>query len=227
MQTVLTTKSMIEDAQAIKIEIPLRKNGKDRLLQKTAIEYCAENIIFVRHPDETVDLCAIIISKEIGALNQQGKGLDYSLESSILADEEFFINEKPLDPIVMVGHPYGLMDEVNPQPIFRRGVYATDPSLDYNGRKEFLIDVTNSGNLGGFPVFRFDDKMYNDRSGSGLSLTLASRLVLLGLSCVEYPNAIAVSGVHNHVVRVVKASRIKELQEYLKKRYIDENQQKK
>ena len=227
MVTVLTTKSLLECAKEIKIEIPMRMSGKDRMLQKIVIAYGAENIFYECHPDRTVDLCAIIISKEIGELDKQGKTLDYYLESSILANEEFFKKEKPLDPIVMVGHPYGLMDEVNPQPIFRRGVYATDPSLDYNGRREFLIDVTNSGNLGGFPVFRFDDKMYNDRSGFGITITLASRLTLLGISSVEYANAIPVNGVNDHVVRVLKASRIKELQEYLKKRYCYETQKKK
>lgn len=58
----------------------------------------------------------------------------------------------------MIGYPVGLMDEVNLQPIFRRGVYATNPSLDYMGRKEFLLDIPNNGGSSGSPVFRFDKK---------------------------------------------------------------------
>lgn len=61
----------------------------------------------------------------------------------------------------MIGYPVGLMDEVNLQPIFRRGVYATNPSLDYMGRKEFLLDIPNNGGSSGSPVFHFDEKMYD------------------------------------------------------------------
>lgn len=75
-----------------------------------------------------------------------------------MAGDDFYAKERQLDQVVMIGYPVGLMDEVNLQPIFRRGVYATNPSLDYMGRKEFLLDIPNNGGSSGSPVFHFDKK---------------------------------------------------------------------
>ena len=46
-----------------------------------------------------------------------------------------------------------LIDEVNNKPVVRKGITATDIRLDYNGRKEFLIDAACFHGSSGSPVF--------------------------------------------------------------------------
>ena len=59
----------------------------------------------------------------------------------------------PVEDIVMIGYPIGLIDEVNNKPVVRKGITATDIRLDYNGRKEFLIDAACFHGSSGSPVF--------------------------------------------------------------------------
>ena len=76
-----------------------------------------------------------------------------------------------LDEVAMVGYPNAIADEVNNQPIFRRGVWATNPSLDYDGHKEFLTDIATIGGSSGAPVLQVNN---------GVSINQRTRSVCLG-----------------------------------------------
>jgi len=41
----------------------------------------------------------------------------------------------------MIGYPSGLWDTKNNLPIVRKGITATTPYFDYNGKREFLVDI--------------------------------------------------------------------------------------
>ncbi len=211
IQVVLTARHLVADASIVTMTFPMkfiRNQGKPT---RGNIKYTKGNIRIESHPDTNVDLCAIIISAAVNELRSKGKELIFSFDTSVLADDKFYEKERPLDPVVMVGHPVGLMDEVNYQPIFRRGVYATNPSIDYMGRKEFLLDIPNNGGSSGSPVFRFDDKMYNDRTGGGVNMIIGSRLVMVGMSFDNGNTAVLMTGPSNCTAWVIKTSRIKEL----------------
>ena len=88
----------------------------------------------------------------------------------IPTDEELK-NLDYMEDIFMVGYPRGLCDELNNYPIFRKGVTATHPYVDYQGKREFLLDITNIGGSSGSPVFikkEFEiDKNHNITIGTG------------------------------------------------------------
>ncbi|MFZ7230474.1 hypothetical protein, partial [Avibacterium avium] len=67
--------------------------------------------------------------------------------------------------LFMVGYPNGLWDEINNQPIVRRGITATDPKLDYNGKKEFLIDAACFPGSSGSPIFQYTEGAKSDIHG--------------------------------------------------------------
>jgi len=109
------------------------------------------------HPDGNVDLCIIPIAGPLTTLQRDGarirrKALSFEHLPSP-ADIEMFT---ALEPIVMVGYPNGLWDEVNGMPIFRRGNTATHPALNYCGKNEFLIDAACFPGSSGSPVFLLD-----------------------------------------------------------------------
>ena len=211
IQVVLTARHLVEDAAMVTMTFPMRFIRNQGNPARGDIKYTKDDIKIEFHPDAKVDLCAIIISADVSELRNKGKELIFSFDTSVLADDKFYEKERPLDPVVMVGHPVGLMDEVNLQPIFRRGVYATNPSIDYMGRKEFLLDIPNNGGSSGSPVFRFDDKMYNDRTGGGVNMIIGSRLVMVGMSFDNGNTAVLMTGPSNCTAWVIKTSRIKEL----------------
>ncbi len=69
-----------------------------------------------------------------------------------------------LQDIIFLGYPIGLWDSKNNLPITRKGVTATNPQIDYEGKKEFLIDAACFPGSNGSPVFRFNEGAYIENS---------------------------------------------------------------
>ena len=46
---------------------------------------------------------------------------------------------------MMVGYPALLYDAQNNYPIIRRGITASDPAVDFNGKPEIAIDIPAIG----------------------------------------------------------------------------------
>ena len=124
------------------------------------------------HPQYKVsldgDLCAIVITPFIKVANDSGYNLVYKMVGlHMLATDSDYADLMQLDEVAMVGYPNAIADEVNNQPIFRRGVLATSPSLNYDGRKEFLTDIATIGGSSGSPVLLISNGVsVNQRSGS-------------------------------------------------------------
>ena len=226
IQVVITARHLIEDALSVEMVWPIKTTDKSMASTREKVAYTKDNIRMECHPDKAVDLCAIIVSHSVCELRNKGKEPTFfSFDTSVLADDNFYSKERQLDPVVMIGYPVGLMDEVNLQPVFRRGVYATNPSLDYMGKKEFLLDIPNNGGSSGSPVFHFDEKMYSDRTGGGANITIGSRLVMVGLSFDDVnptsnaKSAVVITGPANNTAWIIKATRIRELGETMVAKY--------
>ena len=224
---VVTARHLATDIQTLSLSFSVRRDEKLAGKESVKFEYTKDSLTLECHPDPTVDLCAILIGT--GIIEFRKKGIDlayYGFDDSILADEAFYRNERQLDPVVMVGFQDDFLDSANLQPIFRRGVYAMNPSLDYRGRKEFLLDIPNNGGSSGSPVFRFDDKMFSDRSSGCANITIGSRLTLVGISFdgVDPSSGATVplvlSGPLTSTAQIIKAGRVKELSDMLRVKYM-------
>jgi len=148
-----------------------------------------------------------------------------SLDPSLLPNEAELADLGTLEDVLMIGYPNGLWDSTNNMPIFRRGVTATHPNIDYEGRREFLIDAACFPGSSGSPVFLYNATGWINRSG-GIVMG-GTRVKLLGVlyagpqhtatgevQIVTVPTqqrAIAVSTIPNNLGLVIKASRLVEL----------------
>jgi hypothetical protein len=83
-----------------------------------------------------------------------------------------------MEDITMVGYPNGIWDQVNNMPVIRRGISATHPNVDWNGKPEFLIDAACFPGSSGSPVFLFNHGSYPERGGATV---MGHRLKLLGI----------------------------------------------
>lgn len=125
----------------------------------------------------------------------------------------------------MVGYPNGIWDQKHNMPVLRRGITATHPNLDWNGRPEFLIDAACFPGSSGSPVFLFNMGGYSTKSGGMVIGT--GRIKLLGvlyagpqhtvtgeIKIVPVPTAdrpIAVSSIPNNLGMIIKANKLNEL----------------
>ena len=178
---------------------------------------------WILHPDKEVDLCAMPIAPLLHQAEERNLNFFYiSLDKSLLLTEKELNDLILMEDVVMVGYPNGIWDEKNNMPIFRKGITATHPNLDWNGRAEFLIDAACFPGSSGSPVFLFNQGGYATRSG-GLVIG-PSRVKLLGvlyagtqhtvsgeIKVVQVPTqntAVSISSIPNNLGIVIKASQL-------------------
>jgi len=177
------------------------------------------------HPDPQVDLAVLPIWPLIELAKQQGQEFYFvTVNKGLILNEAELQDLGAMEDIVMVGYPNGIWDAVNNMPIFRRGITATHPNLDYEGRAEFLIDAACFPGSSGSPVFLYNAGGWATRGG-GMVMG-GTRVKLLGvlyagpqhtttgeIEIVTVPTqqrAVAISTIPNNLGLVVKASRLLE-----------------
>ena len=144
---------------------------------------------WINHPDASVELSVLPLAPVLNHMEAQGKKpFFFALNSSFIADDEYLKSVTQTDEVIMIGYPGGLWDNVNNQPIFRKGVLATSPSKKFQGRREFLIDMPVYCGSSGSPVLLYSEGVYFDRERGvgGHGLIAGSRLKLLGINYATY-----------------------------------------
>ena len=145
---------------------------------------------------------------------------------SLIAEEDFLHSLSSVEDILMVGYPNRLWDSKNNLPIYRSGITATHPAVDYNGKKEFLIDAAIFPGSSGSPVFLFYDEKI-PRAGHA-----QDKIKLLGVLSAVYELSVTgdiilkpipsrlvpVTNIPMNLGLVIKAERVKELGELVTER---------
>lgn len=180
-----------------------------------------------KHPDANIDLCAMPIAPFLNEAKSRKEKLFYiPLDMSLIPSRKQLSELTAMEEIVMIGYPNGIWDSVNNKPIFRKGVTATHPALDYNGKKEFMIDAACFPGSSGSPVFMLNEGGYQDKKGN--VYMGRSRIFLLGtlyagpqhtatgeIKIIEVPTSqkpIALSSIPNNLGLIIKSEKIKELE---------------
>lgn len=119
------------------------------------------------HPDPNVDLCAMPIKNIIILLNNQGKIPYFTpFTKELIPTSEQLEDLGSIEDIIMAGYPIGIWDNINNQPILRKGITATHPNKDYCGRKEFMVDIACFPGSSGSPIIILNENSYKDKSGN-------------------------------------------------------------
>lgn len=223
---IITNKHVIKDAKKIIFSI-CRGDENNNPLDKEKFTITLDAFKVINHPSDDVDLCAIPIA-DLDAATQQNNVKLFRCKFGtdlIISDEE--INKcSAMEDIIMIGYPNGLEDSYNNKPIIRKGITSTHMKFDYNGKKEFLIDMACFPGSSGSPIFLCNETSYT----VGGSMIIGSRCRLLGLLYAgpqhtgigqivfeHIPtNPKAIVNIPNNLGLVIKAERIKELEDLMK-----------
>ena len=180
---------------------------------------------WIMHPDSLVDICVMPINPIIELAQKQFKKSFFFIpfDNSLIPSKEQLGEIDVAENIIMIGYPNGLWDSINNMPIVRRGIMATNITLNHNGRREFVIDAACFPGSSGSPVILFNKGGYTDKQGN---LNWGSgRLMLLGvlyagpqltvtgeINVVTVPNiqqkAMSVSHIPNNLGYIIKSDTI-------------------
>lgn len=137
--------------------------------------------IVYNHPNDDVDLCVVDITNQLLELEKQGENIFIrSFKTKDIPTNEQIRDINPITEVKMIGYPDSIWDKVNNMPLFRRCMTASRIDLDWNGKKEFLIDGACFNGSSGSPVLLYEDNMHFSRLDNSLKLG-ESRFFLLGI----------------------------------------------
>lgn len=108
------------------------------------------------------------------------------MNSSFIPDDDYMQSITQTDEVIMIGYPGGLRDELNNQPIFRKGILATSPSKNFGGERKFLIDMPVYGGSSGSPILLFSETEHLERGGTQAGIHLGGRLKLMGINAATF-----------------------------------------
>jgi hypothetical protein len=221
---LVTNKHVVEGAKTGRLLLHL--SGPDRAPngKHLGFEIGEFSKAWLPHPDPSVDLCALPMANILNEATKMGHSpfhIAFEVGTTITRDELKELSA--LEDIVMIGYPNGIWDSVNNMPVIRRGITATHPKLDYEGKPEFMIDAACFPGSSGSPVILYNMGSYVTRQGVQLG---SSRVKLLGvlyagpqhtatgeLEVVTVPTqqkVVAFSRIPNNLGMVIKATRLLE-----------------
>lgn len=177
---------------------------------------------WILHPDPAVDLAAYPVAGLLTQLHENGhRPFFKAIDRDFMTSDQDLAELSAVEDILMVGYPNGLWDPKNNLPIVRRGITATPAYMDFEGRKEFMIDCACFPGSSGSPIFLYNIGSYANKSGG---TTIGSRVKFLGvlwggpqhtasgeIKVVPVPTTtqpIAVSRIPNNLGYCIKAEQI-------------------
>ncbi len=226
---VITNKHVIEGAIRGKL-IFTKATAGNMPLDTQHVPITLDNFesLWRKHPDANVDLCAMPIASYLKAANAMGQRLFYiPLDKSIIPSQQQMSELNALEEILMIGYPNGIWDSVNNKPIFRKGITATHPKFDYNGKKEMMIDAACFPGSSGSPVFIFNEGGYKNKQGdffpgrtrvfllgvlyAGPHQTVQGEIQIINVPTSQQP--MTISRIPINLGFVIKSERILELEQ--------------
>jgi hypothetical protein len=135
---------------------------------------------WIDHPDPSIDLTIFPCVQMLENLATDGHNVYWiGLDPNLIPTDKEFEDLTPVEEVLIVGYPIGRWDQKNNSPIFRRGITATAPYLDFSGKQEFLIDAAISPGSSGSPVLSFNQGSWQARGGG---TSIGTRIRLLGVN---------------------------------------------
>lgn len=174
---IITNNHVVKDSIETRFEFCMADESGNPIDNKCFnIQYLGN--AWIHHPDKSVDLCCLLLAEILKDLEKNGIKIFYiPLQTNLIPPNADIETLSAMEDVVMVGYPIGLSDSYNHKPIIRKGITATHIKKDYQGKKEFLIDMACFPGSSGSPIFILNEGSYH----IGTTLYAGSRVGFIGI----------------------------------------------
>lgn len=186
---IVSNKHVFDGVEKIHLEFTVCGTNGLPMQETYSYEASMSDLHIVRHPVDADDgdVCAVFIGHIYKAATTLGKTLMvFPLYLCNVNIDSLASASAPLSQLVMIGYPAGMRDTVNNQPIFRTGIAATNPRLDYDGKKMFFVDMAVFPGSSGSPVILYNDGSLINPYTHSISIDGQPRYALLGIVSQQY-----------------------------------------
>lgn len=196
---MVTNRHIVEGVQSIKIHLN-EKDDEGNPVDNAVVDVDLTPYIklFVFHPDKSIDLCVFPINVAFSQIeNTLEKKLYYkTFSKKMITTDEIAEDFDAVEEILMIGYPVGIWDARNNRPIFRKGITATDPKVDYEGERAFMIDCACINGSSGSPVLIFNKGIFSNKFAKETCYD-SLRALLIGIQ-----SSIPVYDVEGEIVKI-------------------------
>ncbi len=225
---IITNSHVIKDSIQTEFEFcGADENGNPQDTVAYLIKYSKDKNHWIHHPDPSVDLCCLTLAELLYEFENSKTRVYFThVDTKIIPSREKLLELSALEDIVMVGYPIGISDSYNHKPVIRKGITASHPAKDYQGKKETLLDIAAFPGSSGSPVFLLNESAISTSTGMRFNRQILLLGVLYGgpvfnaqgfLTLASLPNMpVPVTGVPANLGVMIKAERIIEFEPLLK-----------
>ena len=176
---IITNKHVIDNNNKEKIRFFLHiKENESPAGSYMEVEYIAD---WVFHNNSTIDLCCMPLAPLLHNIKEKRSKEIFFIpitEDIIWSNEK--LNElQAVEDVLMIGYPIGLFDKENNLPLVRKGITASHPAINYDGKSMGVIDMSCFPGSSGSPIFILNDNGYSDKKGN--MFIGRKRIILLGI----------------------------------------------
>lgn len=196
---LVTNKHIVKDSVTCCLTFTVAdqsSSGYQPLVGKsTSATVCGEDYKWTYHPSVSVDIAVMPLTHILDFLIEEGKMPFFrSIPTTLFPSPDDIQNLDAVEEILFVGYPKGIYDKTNNLPIFRKGITATHPCIDFNGMPAFLIDASVFPGSSGSPVLIYDDGPWRTKSGR---VNPHGRVLFLGVlqGICKYDDKIILEGI--------------------------------
>lgn len=158
---IITNKHVVDGGDAVRFNLHIADGDKP---SGRFTEHTVPLANVIPHPNPNVDLCVVGFMEAFNSMKAAGdEPFLVCLGTPLIPADDDWAYFDALEEVLMIGCPNGIYDEVNSIPLIRRGITATPLSKDYNGKKEFVVDMACFPGSSGSPVFLYDKRGFFDR----------------------------------------------------------------
>jgi len=175
---LVTNHHVVNGAKRGLIELIERDGDQPNREKRVRIEISADAL--GQHVSAELDVALIPLGPTLNQVQAAGRPAFFrSITPDIIPAPDVLSQLAAMEEVVFIGYPSGLRDEINANPLIRRGITSTPVWNDFHGRPAFLIDAGVFPGSSGSPVFIFNQGAYATKDG----LVVGSRLLFLGMIC--------------------------------------------
>ena len=180
---VITNRHVVEGCTSAKFILTRAKGPAPSIGQRTNIDIPNDFDKWWQFPDDPeIDLAVGPLAALLSYVQQGGRTIFFrSIHEEAIPNRTVLSILDCLEQIFFVGYPIGLYDQANNLPILRQGTTATPLEIDFEGKKQFLIDAAVFPGSSGSPVFWYPvGRNLSDING-GLYLEAQRSFFFLGI----------------------------------------------
>lgn len=159
-EILVTNRHVAENVK--KMRIFISKRGEDgNPVDSEFLPLSIDNVdkIFVFHSDPKIDLAVCPVTVIFNKIRERYDLFYKTFPPSFIVTDEWSCNLDAIEDVIMIGYPLGLYDKTNNRPIVRKGITATDPKVDYEGEKMFMVDIACFPGSSGSPVMVYKKRV--------------------------------------------------------------------